>query len=165
MRHCPRGCSTEGMAFSKSEDYPHLSFSARSSTQRHLLANRCQYLYQIRHMTFTFMHLADTFIQSDLQLHSGYTFSLICVFPGNRTHNFLHCWRNALPLSHTFIQFRDIFAQLTLGLHCCASVSLAPICSSAQEMFRGEVFWPPLPVSLSWHVFLSWAGSVRRGKL
>ncbi len=25
-------------------------------------------------VTFTFMHLADTFIQSDLQLHSGYTF-------------------------------------------------------------------------------------------
>ncbi len=28
---------------------------------------------------FTFMHLADAFIQSDLQLHSGYTFSLLCV--------------------------------------------------------------------------------------
>ncbi len=29
---------------------------------------------------FTFMHLADTFIQSDLQLHSGYTFFIsICV--------------------------------------------------------------------------------------
>ncbi len=25
------------------------------------------------------MHLADAFIQSDLQLHSGYTFSLVCV--------------------------------------------------------------------------------------
>ncbi len=51
--------------------------------------------------TFTFMHLADAFIQSDLQLHSDYTFSLVCVFPGNRTHNLLRCWRNALPLSHT----------------------------------------------------------------
>ncbi len=47
-------------------------------------------------ITFTFMHLADAFIQSDLQLHSGYTFSLVCVFPGNRTHNLLRCWRNAL---------------------------------------------------------------------
>ncbi len=28
---------------------------------------------------FTFMHLADAFIQSDLQLHSGYTFSLVRV--------------------------------------------------------------------------------------
>ncbi len=49
---------------------------------------------------FTFMHLANTFIQSDLQLHSGYTFSLVHVFPGNRTHNLLRSWRNALPLSH-----------------------------------------------------------------
>ncbi len=30
--------------------------------------------------TFTFMHLADAFIQSDLQLHSGYTFSLVYMF-------------------------------------------------------------------------------------
>ncbi len=50
--------------------------------------------------SFTFMHLADAFIQSDLQLHSGYTFSLVYVFPGNRTHNLLRWWRNALPLSH-----------------------------------------------------------------
>ncbi len=34
-------------------------------------------------LTFTFMHLADAFIQSDLQLHSGYTFSVVHVFPGN----------------------------------------------------------------------------------
>ncbi len=40
-------------------------------------------------ITFTCMHLADAFIQSDLQLHSGYTFSLVHVFPGNRTHNLL----------------------------------------------------------------------------
>ncbi len=50
---------------------------------------------------FTFTHLAGAFIQSDLQLHSGYKFSLVCVFPGNRTHNLLRCWRDALPLSHT----------------------------------------------------------------
>ncbi len=37
----------------------------------------------------TFTYLADAFIQSDLQLHSGYTFSLVHVFPGNRTHNLL----------------------------------------------------------------------------
>ncbi len=51
--------------------------------------------------TFTFMHLADAFIQSDLQLHSGYTFLLVHVFPGNRTHNLSLSWRNVLPLSHT----------------------------------------------------------------
>ncbi len=33
-----------------------------------------------REFRFTFMHLADAFIQSDLQLHSGYTFLIsICV--------------------------------------------------------------------------------------
>ncbi len=48
------------------------------------------YIY-IHTFIFTFMHLADAFIQSDLQLHLGYTFSLACVFPGNRTHNLLHC--------------------------------------------------------------------------
>ncbi len=41
------------------------------------------------YLTFTFMHLADAFIQSNLQLHSGYTFSLVHVFPGNRTHNII----------------------------------------------------------------------------
>ncbi len=59
------------------------------------------YIYLMKYLfTFTFMHLADAFIQSDLQLHSGYTFLLVHVFPGNRTHNLLCNWRNALPLSH-----------------------------------------------------------------
>ncbi len=59
------------------------------------------------HFTFTFMHLADAFIQSDLQLHSGYTFVLVHVFPGNRTHNLSLSWRNALPLSHTGTKIRN----------------------------------------------------------
>ncbi len=62
-----------------------------------------------RAFTFTFMHLTDAFIQSDIQLHSGYTFSLVCVFPGNRTHNLLRCWRKALPLSHTGTLFYSAF--------------------------------------------------------
>ncbi len=33
------------------------------------------------------------------------TFLLVCVFPGNRTHNLLRCWCNALPLSHTGTQW------------------------------------------------------------
>ncbi len=41
--------------------------------------------------THLHLHLSDAFIQSDLQLHSGYTFSLVCVFPGNGTHNLLRC--------------------------------------------------------------------------
>ncbi len=42
---------------------------------------------QHRNKSYLHLHLADAFIQSDLQLHSGYTFSLVHVFPGNRTHN------------------------------------------------------------------------------
>ncbi len=46
-------------------------------------------------VTFTFMHLADAFIQSDLRLQAGYTFSLsVHVFPGNRTDNL--CDANAM---------------------------------------------------------------------
>ncbi len=64
--------------------------------------------------TFSFMHLADAFIQSDLQLHSGYTFSLVHVLPGNRTHNLLCCWCNALPLSHTNTFFFFFFFEIIL---------------------------------------------------
>ncbi len=48
--------------------------------------------------TFTFMHLADAFIQSDLQCIQAILFVLsVHVFPGNRTHNlcaafFLHLY-------------------------------------------------------------------------
>jgi len=67
---------------------------------------------------FTFMHLADAFIQSDLQLHSGYTFSLVSVFPGNRTHSLLCCWRNALPLSHTGTCFCLVHATYWIMSNC-----------------------------------------------
>ncbi len=41
--------------------------------------------------TFTFMHLADAFIQSDLQYIQVIHILSVCVFPGNRTHNLLRC--------------------------------------------------------------------------
>ncbi len=37
--------------------------------------------------TFTFMHLADAFIQRDLQCIQSIHILSVCVFPGNRTHN------------------------------------------------------------------------------
>ncbi len=40
-------------------------------------------------VTFTFMHLADAFIQSDLQCIQAIIFLSVCVLPGNRTHNLL----------------------------------------------------------------------------
>ncbi len=41
----------------------------------------------------TFAHLADTFIQSDLQCIQAIIiiFLSVCVFPGNWTHNLLRC--------------------------------------------------------------------------
>ncbi len=41
--------------------------------------------------TFTFMHLADAFIQSNLQCIQVIIFLSVCVFPGNWTHNLLRC--------------------------------------------------------------------------
>ncbi len=41
--------------------------------------------------TFTFMHLADAFIQSDLQCIQAIHVLSLYVFPGNRTHNLLRC--------------------------------------------------------------------------
>ncbi len=44
------------------------------------------------YITFTFMHLADAFIQSDLQLHSGYTFLIsMCVLWDITDYNFFPC--------------------------------------------------------------------------
>ncbi len=36
---------------------------------------------------FTFMHLADAFIQSDLHCIQTIHFLPVCVFPGNLTHD------------------------------------------------------------------------------
>ncbi len=43
------------------------------------------------YISFTFMHLADAFIQSDLQCIQAIHVLSVCVFPGNRTHNLLRC--------------------------------------------------------------------------
>ncbi len=45
--------------------------SVRAPLPRHVFPYNFILFYTF---TFTFMHLADAFIQSDLQLHSGYTF-------------------------------------------------------------------------------------------
>ncbi len=47
--------------------------STELATQASQLALHQHQLTRLTTFTFTFMHLADAFIQSDLQLHSGYT--------------------------------------------------------------------------------------------
>ncbi len=54
----------------------------------------------LRHEIYIYA-FSRRFYPKRLTVHSGYTFSLVCAFPGNRTHNLLRCWRNALPLNHT----------------------------------------------------------------
>ncbi len=64
----------------------------------------------IAFITFTFMHLAEAFIQSNLQdIH----FFTLCVFPGNRTDNLLRSKRNALPLSHRNTQAFNLHTALS----------------------------------------------------
>ncbi len=54
--------------------------------------------------TLTFMHLADAFIQSDLQLHSGYTFSLVRVNP--QPFALQTQWSTTEPQEHTHTHAR-----------------------------------------------------------
>ncbi len=54
------------------------------------------FLFLDNWITFTFMHLADTFIQSDLRIQA-ILFLSVCVFPGNRTH---HAFAADLSAAH-----------------------------------------------------------------
>ncbi len=66
------------------------------------------------YITFTFMHLADAFIQSDLQCIQVIHVLSACVFPGNWTHNL--CAANAMLYhrSHRLhiTATRQVFAEL-----------------------------------------------------
>ncbi len=63
-------------------------FSTSYLNKRHHLPN------PIHVFTFTFMHLADAFIQSDLQCIRVIHLYCQYVFPENRTHNL--CTANAM---------------------------------------------------------------------
>ncbi len=79
-------------------------------------------LFNIYNIYITFMHLADAFIQSYLQLHSGYTFSLVCVFPGNEPTTFcavdamLYHWATQ---EHTYIYIYIWILKTTTIPICC----------------------------------------------
>ncbi len=72
---------------------------------------------------FTFIYLADAFIQSDLQLHSGYTFLTSMCVPWESNLQPLRCLRNALPLRHTGTRLQSVCrsewrTQLYQLAHC-----------------------------------------------
>ncbi len=98
--------------------------------------------------TFTFMHLADAFIQSNLQLaNSGYKFFSLCV---NRTHKLSRCKRNALPLSHrntkiTIWYYHDTY--VTMQYYCnfnyIAIFWYIAIFSTANYVPKGKLWQHP----------------------
>ncbi len=57
--------------------------------------NESKRIYNVyKTFTFTFTHLADAFIQSDLQCIQAIHVLSACVIPGNRIHNL--CASNAM---------------------------------------------------------------------
>ncbi len=89
-------------------------------------------------------------------------FFSVHVFPGNRTHNLLRCWRNALPLSHTV----NLSCHLSIfileewkcnGLSCCQlTPQLSPRCNKPSLIIKR----PQLLFCLLLHVFDVSEGSV-----
>ncbi len=83
----------------------------------------------------TWIHLADAFIQRDLQCIQAIHVLSVHVFSGNRTHNLLCCWRNALPLSHRNMRIQtynnnsinlyttDLLSDLTIHMLCIKVVT------------------------------------------
>ncbi len=59
--------------------------------------------------TFTFTHLAEAFIQSNL-MYSGYTFFISMCVPGNWTHNLLQC-STTEPQKHNIYNIIDLIGQ------------------------------------------------------
>ncbi len=87
---CGSGCvSAASLRYGLQHVWPTRKLPASSHTNTHAGARWVPCF--IRGVHFTFTHLADTFIQSDIQaIH----FLSVCVYPGNRTHNL--CAANAM---------------------------------------------------------------------
>ncbi len=93
--------------------------------------------------TFTFMHLADAFIQSDLQLQSGYTFSLVCVFPVS----------DAEKLVHAFMTSRLDYCNALLGGCPASSINKLQIVqnAAARVLTRSRKYDHITPILQSLH--------------
>ncbi len=85
--------------------------------------------------TFTFMHLADAFIQSDLQCIQVIHFLSVHVFPGNRTHNLcaasamLYVWRKGGEAhSPSCLTSSVKFPQSVMIWGAMSSVGVGPLC-------------------------------------
>ncbi len=71
---------------------------------------------------FTFTHLADAFIQSDLQCIQAVRFWSVCVFLGNRTHNLctantmLYHWATGTPGDIAQVWGRHVVNAIKRGI-------------------------------------------------
>ncbi len=74
------------------------------------------------------MHLADAFIQSDLQYIQAIHLLSVCVFPGNRTHNLRAANAMLYPLSHRciyiyiYIEREIIFISVIILVIVCFKI-------------------------------------------
>ncbi len=62
------------------------------------------------------------------------------VFPGNRTHNLLRCWRNALPLSHTGTYYFYNNLAVVIFKHTIHYYSMGLNLFEKAELFKATVY-------------------------
>ncbi len=68
--------------------------------------------------TFTFMHLADSFIQSDLQCIQVIHLLSVCVFPGNWTHDLYTTCSTTEPQEHlSEARTLSLYLNSTVKIH------------------------------------------------
>ncbi len=109
------------------------------------------------HIHFTF---SRRFYPKRLTVYSGYTFIVsMCVFPGNRTHNLLRCWRNAVPLSHrnTHILFgmpeEHIIRTYHLRSHVILYLLQETRSHTTPALSKPSFLWPPVLFNVGYRGF------------
>ncbi len=100
------------------------------------LLRRLFYWHVVNEVKFNLIYIY-AFSRRFATYNSGYTFS--CVFPGNRTHNLLRCWHNALPLSHTgtllHVQTWHMMLSYKSNLASCVSMKSFNVCMCKLDDF------------------------------
>ena len=73
------------------------------------------------HVLFTFMHLADAFIKSDLQCIQALNIFFATIYvPRKSNTTLLNCWHNTIPLSN-----RNIFFLMNIKLNFMKNTNIS----------------------------------------
>ncbi len=83
--------------------------------------------------TFTFMHLADAFIQSDLHCIQVTVSTFYLAFPGNRTHDHIRIISECDQSKAGSRSVKEIFTSVT-QISCTASHSTATLLQTATSI-------------------------------